>query len=100
MAHAMQIHGKSYHTVWHDPQDPVAVHIIDQRALPFRFVTERLTTVAQVAQAIADMHVRGAGCIGATAAWGMYLAALADDVEASATQLIRARPTAVNLSWA
>jgi|GEM_PF-5328598 len=96
----MLVNGKPWHTVWHDPGDPDAVHIIDQRALPFHFVTERLTSVAQVAEAIADMHVRGAGCIGATAAWGMYLAALADTVEASATQLIRARPTAVNLSWA
>src|SRR5687767_9723729 len=98
----MQIHGTPWHTVWHDPGDPAAIHIIDQRALPFRFVTERLTSVAQVAEAIADMHVRGAGCIGATAAWGMYLAALEspERLEERAAQLIRTRPTAVNLSWA
>ena len=96
----MLVNGRPWNTVWHDPGDPTAVHIIDQRALPFRFVTERLTSVAQVAEAITEMHVRGAGCIGATAAWGMYLAALADTVEASATQLVRTRPTAVNLSWA
>jgi methylthioribose-1-phosphate isomerase len=98
----MLVCGRPYHTVWHDPDDPAAIHIIDQRALPFRFVTERLTNVAQVAEAIADMHVRGAGCIGATAAWGMYLAALKspDRLEARAAELIRTRPTAVNLSWA
>jgi methylthioribose-1-phosphate isomerase len=96
----MLFRGTSWRTVWHDPSDPGAVHIIDQRALPFRFVTERLTTVAQVAEAIRDMHVRGAGCIGATAAWGMYLAARENGVEDGARQLIATRPTAVNLAWA
>ena len=96
----MLINGRHFQTVWHDPTDPAAVHIIDQRALPFRFETERLASVADVATAIADMHVRGAGCIGATAAWGIYLAALADTVAASAELLIRTRPTAVNLAWA
>lgn len=96
----MLINGRHFQTVWHDPTDPAAVHIIDQRALPFRFETERLASVADVATAIADMHVRGAGCIGATAAWGIYLAALADTVTASAELLIRTRPTAVNLAWA
>jgi methylthioribose-1-phosphate isomerase len=96
----MLFRGTSWRTVWHDPSDPGAVHIIDQRALPFRFVTERLTTVAHVAEAIRDMHVRGAGCIGATAAWGMYLAARENGVEDGARQLIATRPTAVNLAWA
>jgi methylthioribose-1-phosphate isomerase len=52
--------------------------------------------------------VRGAGCIGATAGWGMYLAAReaagADDFDAAlqnrAAALIATRPTAVNLAWA
>lgn len=96
----MQVNGTPWHTVWHDPGDAAAVHIIDQRALPFRFVTERLTTVAAVAGAIREMHVRGAGCIGATAAWGMYLAAREETVAESAALLISTRPTAVNLAWA
>jgi methylthioribose-1-phosphate isomerase len=96
----MLIHGKPWRTVWHDPDDPAAVHIIDQRALPFRFVTERLTSVAMLADAIRDMQVRGAGCIGATAAWGMYLAAREGSVEESAAALVTTRPTAVNLAWA
>ena len=96
----MHFNGTSWHTVWHDPGDPAAVHIIDQRALPFRFVTERLTCVAEVGAAICGMHVRGAGCIGATAAWGMYLAAREGTVEESAALLINTRPTAVNLAWA
>ena len=96
----MQVLGQDYRTVWFDSCDPGAVHIIDQRALPFRFATERLTSVAEVAEAICEMHVRGAGCIGATAAWGMYLAARAGTVEESAGLLTGTRPTAVNLAWA
>ncbi len=61
-----------------------------------------------MAAAIAEMHVRGAGLIGASAAWGMYLAAIeaarsrAFDkrlAESGAT-LKATRPTAVNLAWA
>jgi methylthioribose-1-phosphate isomerase len=60
-------------------------------------------------RAIKDMQVRGAGLIGATAAWGMYLAALeagehdrsfAADMEKAAETLKAARPTASNLAWA
>src|SRR5262249_30434716 len=69
---------------------------------------EEVRTLEQMAAAIRDMHVRGAGLIGASAAYGMYLAALEaverssfDDYLASAaTQLKETRPTAVNLSWA
>lgn len=96
----MQVNGIPWRTVWHDPDDAAAVHIIDQRVLPFRFVSERLTSVAAVAAAIRDMQVRGAGCIGATAAWGMYLAACEGTVVESAALLISTRPTAVNLAWA
>lgn len=96
----MLFQGKHYRTVWHDPADAGAVQIIDQRALPFRFAMERLAGVAEVAEAIRDMHVRGAGCIGATAAWGMYLAAREGRVEEGARELIATRPTAVNLAWA
>jgi methylthioribose-1-phosphate isomerase len=61
-----------------------------------------------MATAIRDMHVRGAGLIGAAAAYGMYLAALEaaesgeceEHVTRAAAQLAATRPTAVNLSWA
>lgn len=96
----MLFQGRHYRTVWHDASDAGAVRIIDQRVLPFRFETERLASVAQVAEAIRDMHVRGAGCIGATAAWGMYLAAREGRVEEGAKELVATRPTAVNLAWA
>ena len=70
----MNVGGKHYRTVWVEAKDPGVVRIIDQRALPFRFVDEALGTVEEVAQAIREMHVRGAGCIGATAGYGIYLA--------------------------
>jgi methylthioribose-1-phosphate isomerase len=50
------------------------------------------------------MYVRGAPLIGATAAWGLYLAALSDPtpagVRSAAEALLQSRPTAVNLRWA
>ena len=79
-------------------------------ALPHRFIVEDLASVEDVAVAIADMHVRGAGLIGATAGYGMYLAALhapQSSPEAFMAALVRdgarlaaTRPTAVNLQWA
>ena len=105
----MLVHGSPYRTVWHDPADPVAVQIIDQRQLPFRFACMRLPDVAAVAEAIRDMAVRGAGCIGAAAAWGMWLAAreavasgdaAVAELERLAAALVATRPTAVNLAWA
>lgn len=77
------------------------VKLIDQRALPHRFVIEDVTSVEQMAAAIREMHVRGAGLIGAAAGYGMYLAALAGrDLREAGEQLRATRPTAVNLAWA
>ena len=84
--------------------DASTVRIIDQRRLPWSFDLLDLCTVAEVAHAIKDMAVRGAGLIGATAGYGMALAAReASDMaelEVLATSLVQTRPTAVNLSWA
>ena len=104
----MNVDGTHFRTIWPVADDPGAVEIIDQRHLPHEFVVERLESVDQVAAAIQEMHVRGAGLIGATAGWGMYLAAretaAADDPNAAlrtaADQLKATRPTAVNLAWA
>jgi len=84
------------------------VQLIDQRRLPHEFVIEDVGTVEQMAAAIKEMHVRGAGLIGAAAGYGMYLAtleaALASDFDAALTRAAEAlkatRPTAVNLAWA
>ena len=107
----MNVHGKHYRTIWLRPGEDRVIEIIDQRALPHRFVIEKITTVAQMAAAISEMHVRGAGLIGASAGYGMYLAALAifstarsrspDARLAEAAALLKStRPTAVNLAWA
>ena len=104
----MLVDGKPYRTVWLEEGSPTCVKIIDQRFLPFRFVEETLTDVKGTAVAIKDMHVRGAGCIGATAGFGMYLGALSaggsenpqQSLQRSADHLKSTRPTAVNLAWA
>jgi methylthioribose-1-phosphate isomerase len=105
----VNVYGEHYRTIWLSDSDPAVVQIIDQRHLPHRFVIEDLTTVEQVARAIKDMHVRGAGLIGAAAGYGMYLAALHAPRESEAAfeealrsageQLKATRPTAVNLEW-
>lgn len=64
-------------TVWLDPTDPTCVRFIDQRRLPFELTDAEIRTPADMAEAINEMAVRGAGCIGVAAAYGMYLASLA-----------------------
>ena len=104
----MLVDGKHYKTIWLDDNDPSIVRVIDQRWLPHRFEIAELQSIEDVAQAISEMIVRGAGLIGATAGYGMYLAVLealqSDNFEkylaASAAKLIATRPTAVNLRWA
>lgn len=95
-------------TIWLDPQATNTVWIIDQRALPYQLVHTPLRTAADAAVAIRDMLVRGAPLIGATAAWGMYLAMLhrpsdapvAEYVADAAHLLYHTRPTAVDLGYA
>jgi methylthioribose-1-phosphate isomerase len=97
-------------TVWIDPQDPASVRAIEQRLLPFDYEEVAIRTPDAMAEAIADMVVRGAGCIGASAGYGMYLAALetrglaGDEADVHlrrrAATLEASRPTAVNLTWA
>lgn len=97
----MLISGHRYRTIWLKPDDDCVVQLIDQRALPHRFLIEDVTTVEQMATAIQEMHVRGAGLIGAAAGYGMYLAMLAGiDPDEAAKILRETRPTAVNLAWA
>jgi methylthioribose-1-phosphate isomerase len=97
----MKVGEQHYRTVWLKPGDPRVVQLIDQRFLPHRFVIEEVVSFSSMATAIAEMHVRGAGLIGAAAGYGMYLAALAGaDLEAAAAELQVTRPTAVNLAWA
>ena len=95
---------ETFRTIWLKPDDPSVVQIIDQRLLPHEFTVHDLHTWQDADTAIAEMYVRGAPLIGATAAWGLYLAALATPtivgVHAAAEALLQSRPTAVNLRWA
>jgi methylthioribose-1-phosphate isomerase len=117
----MKVDGQHFRTIWlksatadssgGEPDDEAVVQLIDQRFLPHRFVIEEVRTVEQMATAIREMHVRGAGLIGASAGYGMYLATIeaaarpavagvAEYLAHAAAQLRATRPTAVNLSWA
>jgi len=94
---------ENFRTIWLKPDDPTVVQIIDQRLLPHDYKVHDLRTWQDADMAIADMYVRGAPLIGATAAWGLYLAALEDPtpsgVRKAADALLQSRPTAVNLRW-
>jgi methylthioribose-1-phosphate isomerase len=103
----MKVDGKNLRTIWLDP-DEKTVKIIDQRRLPHEFVLVDLHSVDDVVTAIRDMVVRGAPLIGATGAYGVYLAVLnaprhpVEDAYliTECDRIKAARPTAVNLSWA
>jgi len=92
---------EGFRTIWLDGGGDV--RIIDQRKLPHDYVVVGLTDWRDGYTAIADMLVRGAPLIGATAAYSLYLAARQGgrpEVEAAAARLAESRPTAVNLRWA
>ena len=72
----MKVNGTHFRTIWPAEEDPKVVRIIDQRHLPHSFVIEDLKCVDDFVAAIRDMHVRGAGLIGATAGFGVFSAAL------------------------
>ncbi|MBC7950856.1 MAG: S-methyl-5-thioribose-1-phosphate isomerase [Rhodospirillaceae bacterium] len=99
----MKINGTPTRTIWL-AKDGWAVEIIDQTRLPHEFVTARLESLADAAHAIKAMLVRGAPLIGATAAYGMALAARANGSDLalalSYQLLLGTRPTAINLKWA
>ena len=99
----MRVDGRPIRTIWLEP-DRESVGIIDQTRLPHAFATCRLASLADAANAISTMQVRGAPLIGATAAYGMWLA-MRDDpsdegVALARSCLLATRPTAVNLRWA
>ena len=98
----MKVDGVHTRTIWLN-RDGWSVEVIDQTCLPHRFVSVRLVCVEDAARAIADMVVRGAPLIGATAAYGLALAMRDDpgdkNLASSARLLLATRPTAVNLRW-
>lgn len=107
----MKVGGQHFRTIWLKPDDQRVVQLIDQRFLPHRFTIEEVSSVDQMVTAIREMHVRGAGLIGASAGYGMYLATIEaakrlgvaefdQHLASAAAQLKATRPTAVNLAWA
>ena len=105
----MKVGNQHFRTIWLG-SDERTVNVIDQRKLPFEFALTELRTVEDTASAIREMVVRGAGLIGATAGFGMLLAALEaermdrqkflEHVRQAGDVLIATRPTAINLAWA
>ena len=94
---------KAFRTIWFDEKDQV-VKIIDQTKLPHQFEVKNLKTVKDAINAIKTMEVRGAPLIGATAAYGIVLAIMENNnpkfIKTSCENLIKSRPTAINLKWA
>lgn len=94
-----------YRTVWFDARAN-AVQLIEQRLLPHEFRVVAASDYRETAAAIRDMVVRGAGAIGATAAYGLAQGARAfrgsnlARFEAHLGEVFRtlagARPTAVD----
>jgi len=101
-ADSIRAGGNARRTIWRSGEE--TVDIIDQTALPHDYRIARLATVEDAAEAIFVMRVRGAPLIGATAAYGMALAAVADPstegLRAAHDRLLATRPTAINLAWA
>ena len=97
----MKIEGKEYRTIWYEGD---VVKIIDQTKLPHQFIIKELKTVRDAINAIKIMEVRGAPLIGGTAAYGTALAVKENNnfefIKKSAEELIKSRPTAINLKWA
>ena len=97
----MRVNGQDMRTIWE--KDGV-VEIIDQRFLPHELKIIALETLEDARAAIADMKVRGAPCIGATAMYGMAVSVRNDSSDAAIKTaydtLNASRPTAVNLKWA
>ena len=100
----MKVGGTSYKTIWMEGN---TVWMIDQNKLPFSFELRSCQTYTKTCEAIKDMTVRGAGAIGAAAAFAMAQAfqeAPKENTEAfvkKAKSVIEAtRPTARNLFYA
>jgi methylthioribose-1-phosphate isomerase len=86
------------------------VRILDQRYLPEQVIYRDYFKCSEVTLAIRDMVIRGAPAIGVAAGYALALTAwhskstntaeLMGEMQASANELKKSRPTAVNLFWA
>ena len=84
--------------------DGWSVDILDQTRLPHTEEWRRITSAAEMVEAIGTMRIRGAPLIGIAGAYALCLAVRVDDstpaVRAASQAILAARPTAVNLAWA
>jgi methylthioribose-1-phosphate isomerase len=102
----MKVDGKDMRPIWFN-RDTRTVQVIDQRFLPHQMIIQDLTCVDAVIHAIKEMVVRGAPLIGATGAFGVYVALVQKDSQGAddawlagqCKRLTDARPTAMNLVW-
>jgi methylthioribose-1-phosphate isomerase len=85
-----------------------SLYLLDQRQLPSREIYIQVNTLAGTIDAILQMVVRGAPCIGFTGIFGVAFSILeskqgqainAEHFNAQIEQLKNARPTAVNLAY-
>ena len=97
----MKVNDKNYRTVWMEGNE---VKLINQLLLPHKFKIYTCKNHTETADAIKTMIVRGAGAIGATAAYGVAQAALEsnednynDYIKKSVEIIKNTRPTAQNL---
>jgi methylthioribose-1-phosphate isomerase len=104
----MKVRGRDYRAVWMQGRDVV---VVNQPLLPHRFELLRLKSHRQTANAIRTMIVRGAGTIGASAAYGLAQACMEvsgqsqwrkfiDYVRRAYAALLQTRPTAADLKHA
>jgi S-methyl-5-thioribose-1-phosphate isomerase len=100
----MKVNGMEYRTVW---MEGGTVYMIDQNALPFEFRIIELKNYQESCRAIKNMTVRGAGAIGATAAFAMAQAMMQAPIKGHEAFINNARyeiettrPTARNLFYA
>lgn len=90
-------------------QENQLVEMIDQRRLPGELVIKQIRTTGELILAIQQMVIRGAPALGVAGAFGMALAAKQfaatkdsewrEKLRQSASEIISARPTAINLAW-
>ena len=98
----MKVEGRDYRTVWMEGD---TVCLIEQNLLPFEFRIFRARNYRDTCMAIATMIVRGAGAIGAAAAYAMAQAFLEGGndsglVDRARQEISDTRPTAQNLFYA
>lgn len=92
--------------IWQESQ----LKILDQRNIPLTVDYILCSTCREMAESISNLSVRGAPAIGAAAAFGLVLAAqelrelpkerVDPEFREKASNMLKSRPTAVNLSWA